>query len=73
SRATPPTATIALSYASEEGDLATYASAYVLAPRRVVPAARASEADFAATFRNRPGAALPAAVAIPFGELVRLR
>lgn len=74
SRATPPTATIALSYASEEGDLATYASAYVLAPRRVVSAARASEADFAATFRNRPdGTALPAAVPLPLGELVRLR
>ena len=74
SRATPPTATIALSYATEEGDLATYASAYVLAPRRVVSAARAPEADFAATFRNRPApTAVPAAVAVPFGDLVRLR
>jgi hypothetical protein len=70
SLATPPTATIALSYASEKGDLATYASAYVLAPRRVVPAARAPEADFAATFRNRPD---PSAIPVPFGDLVRLR
>ncbi len=85
-RGTPPTATIALSYASEKGDLATYASAYVLAPRRVVPAARLAEADFAATFRKTPGDSVGdssrprpdadgrfAATPVPFGELARVR
>lgn len=83
-RATPPESTVALSYATDAGDVATYASSYVLAPRRVVGPGRTPEADFAAWFMKRPGewvrggianpfpAGIPAA-AVPFGELVRLR
>ena len=82
--ATPPRSTVALSYATDVGDVATYASSYVLAPRRVVGPERTPEADFAAWFMKRPGdwvrggianpfpAGTPAA-AVPFGELVRLR
>ena len=83
-RETPPESTVALSYATDVGDVATYASSYVLAPRRVVGPGRTPEADFAAWFMKRPDenvrgesanpfpAGLPAE-AVPFGELVRLR
>jgi hypothetical protein len=81
---TPPDATVALSYATDDGDVATYASSYVLVPRRVVCPARTREADFAAWFMKRPGEWVRGelanpfpeglrASAIPFGELVRLR
>lgn len=77
--ATPPGATIAVSFASESGDRATYIAAFELAPRRVVAFARRGEADFAAVFRG-PGdaAAADARLAargpsVPLGELVRLR
>jgi hypothetical protein len=77
--ATPPGATIALSVATEEGDPATYAAAYYLAPRRVVGPGRWREADFAALFSVNPGGtserrgARSGAIAVPFGELARLR
>jgi len=66
---TPPSATIALPFASAEGNVPTYASAYVLAPRRVVDLRRSAEADFAA---GPPRSAPPGtAIAVPFGELSR--
>ena len=78
--ATPPASTVAISFASEKGDRATYLAAFELAPRRVVSFARLGEADFAALFRapgdvpppdGRLGGARGASV--PFGELFRLR
>ena len=66
---TLPSSTIALPFASPQGNVPTYASAYVLAPRRVVDISRSAEADFTA------GAPRPApsgtAIAVPFGELSR--
>jgi hypothetical protein len=83
-RATPPEATVALSYATDEGDVATYASSYCLAPRRVVGPGRMPEADFAAWFMKRPGEWVRGGIAnpfpeglrtsaLPFGKLARLR
>ncbi|HET9794686.1 MAG TPA: hypothetical protein VFS34_09505 [Thermoanaerobaculia bacterium] len=79
--ATPADATIALTFATDEGDPATYAAAYVLAPRRVVGPGRQREADFAALFgaggsldRHSARSTGPSgAVAVPFGELARRR
>lgn len=69
-RATPPDATVALPFLSAEGDKPTYASAYMLAPRRVVGYARLSESNFAAAPRGGP---LPPGktTSVPFGTLVR--
>jgi len=72
--ATSVNSTIAMTFASDEGDLATYTAAYGLAPRRVVGASRLSEADFAARFDGAARVAPDAGAArVPFGELVRLR
>ena len=75
--ATPPNATVALPFASAEGDKPTYAAAYMLAPRRIVDFARLPEASFAAVpsgFR-RPAESAPlppgTAARVPFGVVVR--
>ena len=67
---TAPSATVALPFASEAGNPATYVSAYVLAPRRVVDYARLAEAEVAAARRDEP---LPAGRVerVPFGRLTR--
>ncbi len=70
--ATPPVSTVALPFFSPEGNVPTYAAAYVLAPRRTVDFSRLAEADYAA---GPPGAAgrVGKMIRIPFGELSRLR
>jgi hypothetical protein len=68
--ATAPTATVAMPFASVDGDSATYLAAYVLAPRRVVDYSRLGEADVAAARRDEPlpvGRVEP----VPSGRLVR--
>jgi hypothetical protein len=68
---TPPSATIALPFASAEGNVSTYVSAYLLAPRRLVDPSRSAEADFAA---GPPGSASRGdGLPVPFGELSRRR
>ena len=78
--ATPPDSTVALPFAGPKGNLATYAAAYVLAPRRIVGFGRIGQADFAALYRPRSRgtpavSAFPArpSTPVPFGELARLR
>lgn len=68
--ATEPWATVAVPFASASGDPATYLSAYVLAPRRVVDYGRLGEADVAAA---RRGEAVPVGVPehVPDGQLIR--
>jgi len=70
--ATPPSATVALPFASAQGSPETYVSDYVLAPRRVVDYSKIEEADVVAARRDEP---LPAGTTrhVPFGRLVRRR
>ena len=73
--AVPLNATVALD-APGSSQLYEYAAAYVLAPRRVVPISDLRNADFAAVFgaaRVAPGSPVPAAAAIRFGSVGRLR
>jgi hypothetical protein len=68
--ATAPTVTVAMPFASADGDPATYVAAYILAPRRVVDYSRLGEADVAAARRAEPlpvGRVEP----VPSGRLVR--
>jgi len=71
---TPPNSTIAIPFADDRGDPATYAAAYSLAPRRTVGTSRLTESDFAARFDGfARSSSVPGAALVPFGELVRLR
>jgi hypothetical protein len=71
-RATPPGAVIALA-APGNNKLYAYVSAYVLAPRSVVPPGRLGEADFAAAYGRTSVPGAPSPAPIPFGALGRLR
>ena len=68
--ATPLSATVAMPFATSDGDPATYVAAYVLAPRRLVDYTRLGEADVAAARRNEP---VPVGTVehVPFGRLIR--
>ena len=70
-RRTPVSSTVAV-IAPAWPDVYTYQAFYQLAPRRVVDARRAAEADYVAAYRI-DAAGAPGAVPIPHGTLSRSR
>jgi hypothetical protein len=71
-RATPPDATIALR-APRTHELYTYQASYILAPRRLVGADRAGQAQYEAIYGVAPAPGALVVLSLPKGSLVRLR
>ena len=70
-RQTPPNATVAM-VVPRWPDVYVYQAAYQLAPRRVVPEDRRSEASYVAAYRHQPGKPPdPKVTAVTNGALIR--